>query len=175
MYIPKSRISKPKFTSGGLLVDPQGNTYRGDYFISGGRAYSGKTPTSNSVPLQYLNKKQEEDKPLFTFTNDNIKVSEKEKEKGVKKRFFLQDFRTRKIIEVKKNKFDYFKNFKYIISLEVDWLLTEPVEDVVKGNYILEGSASKNEKVIKEQQVIKGLHNFFDNYYEVYSYFVKVG
>ena len=174
MYIPKSKYSSPKYTSGEELKKPDGTFYRGYYVTdTKGQIYSGKKPSKSSITL--TDSRETTLKPKFTFSNDNIVVTERNKQAGFIKRFFLQDFRTRKIIEVKKNKFDYFKNFKYIISLEVDWLLTEPVEDVVKGNYILEGSASKNEKVIKEQQVIKGLHNFFDNYYEVYSYFVKVG
>jgi len=173
MYIPKGQISKPKRTSGDKFIKSDGSKYIGSYFEDkSGNAFTGAKPSSSTEGLIRVNDEQTNvdefgvNIPKPKYTSEFILPTETDHEKGFFIRYFLQDKRNKKIIEVKKDKFEYFKNFRYITSLEVKWLLTNPIENINKGPYIFFGSASRNKENISNITEIEGIETMFKNYYE---------
>tara|TARA_A100001201_G_scaffold27427_3_gene30131 strand:+ start:2060 stop:2596 length:537 start_codon:yes stop_codon:yes gene_type:complete len=173
MYIPKGQLTKPKRTSGNKFTKPDGSRYIGSYFEDkSGNAFTGDKPSANSIGLIRINAEDNDDNNIGEgiskpkFTSEFVLPTEIDHEKGFFTRYFLQDKRNKKIIEVNKDKFDYFKNFRYITSLEVEWLLTNPIENIEKGPYIFFGSAAKNKENILKITKIEGIESMFKNYYE---------
>tara|TARA_R100001591_G_scaffold112115_1_gene124287 strand:+ start:1473 stop:2342 length:870 start_codon:yes stop_codon:yes gene_type:complete len=173
MYIPKGQISKPKRTSGDKFIKADGSRYIGSYFEDkSGNAFTGTKPSSSSKGLIRINSEQTNvdefgvSIPKPKFTSEFVLPTDIDHERGFFIRYFLQDKRNKKIIEVNKDKFEYFKNFRYIISCEVKWLLTNPIENINKGPYIFFGSSARNKENILSITKIEGLETMFKNYYE---------
>ena len=165
MYLPKSKYSKPIYSRGDSLYLPSGKAYTGWYFETyNDKYYTGKTPTRTS---QELVKEVHTDafNPAKRFTNDLIIPTELNYKDGYITRYFLQDKRTKSIIEAKKKKYLELKKFQYIQSIKVKWNLTAPAENINEGPYVFFGSASKNKELILDaEKTIEGLSNSINNY-----------
>ena len=167
MYIPLSKYSEPKYTRGNELEKKDGTFYKGWYFSDlAGNFFAGKKPSNNTISLSVANHELTDEVPKKEFTGEYIQPTEANHNNGFFIRYFLQDKRSKKIIEVKKEKFDFLKRFPYITSLELEWLLTSPIENINKGPYIYFGSAARNKETVMNQSVIDFPKDYFKNYYE---------
>ena len=167
MYIPLSKYSEPKYTRGSELQKKDGTFYVGWYFTDlAGNFFAGKKPSNNSVSLSVASVEFTEAIPNKEFTGQYIEPTEADHNNGFFIRYFLQDKRSKKIIEVKKEKFDFLKSFAYIISLELKWLLTNPIENISKGPYIYFGSSARNKETVMNQTIIDFPKNYFKNYFQ---------
>ena len=145
MYIPLSKYTEPKYTRGLELLKPDGTYYVGWYFTDlKGNIFTGKKPSKNNRKLAQGNIEITSSRAKFTFTKDSIRPTERDYKNGFFIRYFLQDKRSKKIIEVKKEKFNELRKIDYIISLQLEWLLTNPIENIKKGPYIYFGSLARN-------------------------------
>ena len=168
MYLPKGKISKPKY-SNGTFEKTDGTPYVGYYFEdSAGNLYTGKTPGKNSKPLIDSTDTEDSDftpTPGFNFFSSEIVFpTEQDYENGFFTRYFLQDNRSTKIIEVGKDKYNNFRNKGYISSVTIEWLLTTPIENVEKGPYVYFGSKAKNKETVEKQEDIPNLSSYIKNF-----------
>ena len=162
MYLPKGKYKEAKFTQGTKFT-LDGKPYIGWYFETYKKQFfSGTRPSSSSELLQPIEASVED---KFKFVTDTIGPSLDEYNKGSFIRYILLDKRNGKIIETKRNKFDYFKKNSYIIEVTLKWELTGPADKVIVNGYEYRGTASKNEQAVKEaEKQIKGLSNFITDY-----------
>ena len=167
MYIPLSKYTKAKYTRGGELAKSDGSSYVGWYFKDlAGNTFAGKKPSKSAVRLTKDDDEFVTVIPNSPFKPDYIQPTAGDYSNGFFTRYFLQDKRSKKIIEVKKEKFDYHKKFNYIISLELEWLLTNPIENINKGPYVYFGSSARNKETVMNQTKIDFPNNYFSNYYQ---------
>ena len=168
MYLPKSKYTKPKYTSGNEFIQPDGTYYTGWYVKTFKDEYiSGKVPSKHSVLLINEGEVEINIPDSYKFTNDVIIPTEKDYKDGFFYRYYIQDRRSRAIIEAGKDKYKYFLKQRYTQEVKVKWVLEGPAENVNKGLYIYFGAASKNEQAIKEaESTIKGLSSVIKSYSE---------
>jgi hypothetical protein len=167
MYLPKSKYKVLK--SNGSLILPDGKPYSGKYIETfDGKYFSGSKLDSKSIRLKKVDLySNEEPNPTSSlrFTNDIIRPTPKDYNRGVFKRYFVQDKRNKSIIEVKLSNYLKFQKVNYSNTVVVDWELNGPVEDIVKNSYIQFGAKAKNKEAIdKASKKIKELPQVIINY-----------
>jgi len=165
MYLPKSKYIT-KYSTGDEFIKPDGSAYTGYYVETyKGNFYEGKEFNSKSKKLTDIRALNEFNLGVSDFVNDTIKPTEKDYKKGSFVRYFLQDKRNKQIIEVNKKNFLNLKKENYTIALKIEWILSQPLEDLNKGPYIYFGARTQNkESVEKAEKQIKGLSEFIFNY-----------
>lgn len=165
MYLPKSKYNV-KHTKGGELFNEDGSEYIGPYIESfTGEVYKGKKFTSNTVELKdFRTADSGDDRPLI-LKNDYIKPTDKDYEKGVLYRYFVQDRRTNAIIEANYKNYIKLRALNYTVTAKVEWILEGPIADVNNGLYIYFGAASQNkESILAAEKTIIGLSQIISNY-----------
>ena len=168
MYIPKSKYKSAKYTNGEKFTTPDGKYYTGWYVETfRGEFLSGKAPSDTSIILSEENTSEGSYLVSYKFANDIVIPTKEDYNKGYFHRYFVQDRRSKGIIECSIDKYKYFTARNYILGVEVKWILQGPAENINKGLYIYFGAASKNEEAIKEAELtIKGLSSLIKSYSE---------
>jgi len=163
MYLPKSKYLV-KHTKGGDFLNPDGSSYIGPYIETyKGNVYKGREFTSNSVKLVDI-RAEDEFVGSAKFKNDRITPTEKDYKKGVFNRYFIQDKRNNKIIEVSQKNFTKLNLELYTAGAVVEWTLKGPAENINKDPYIYFGAEAKNKEAILEaEKTIKQLSSFVLN------------
>jgi hypothetical protein len=180
-YIPPSAYKKAKNTPGGeFIVKETGAEYKGPYIETAKKQYlAGETPEQNGVELEKLERSAgipdfggldflSLGLSLFAVLQSAYKkqLSQDEIDKGLAKRYFVQDNRTNKISETSQEAFEQAKtdlpNFK---SAEVDWNIRTPAQDVVINGIKFQGSESRNKEAIKNlESQLPGISNYVTDY-----------
>ncbi len=165
MYLPKSKYIT-KYSTGDEFLKPDGSYYIGPYVETyKGNFYEGKEFTSNSKKLIDTRSLNEFNQNVASFTNSNITPTEKDYEKGIFIRYIVQDKRNNEIVEVTKEKYINLSKQNYTRSVTIEWILSQPLEDINKGPYIYFGARSQNKESVDEaEKVIKGISQFIFNY-----------
>lgn len=166
MFIPKSKYTEPKYTRGDLLNTSKGAPYTGWYFVAyGSDYYAGKEPLPTTEELTLRVTKVAT--PPKKFRTKLIAPTEIEFKEGSFSRYFIQDKRTTKIIETDKANYKYFINLPYTVGAVVEWNLSKPAEDIMKGPYVYYGSITRNRELIENaEKTIRGLSTFIKSYKE---------
>lgn len=177
-YQPKTRVSKPKSTSGGEFVEKESRKpYTGKYIVDfKGKYFAGSSIEANGVELE---KVKSDNVYVNTLTTAGIgllalllkglfkkKPTQADKDKGSTKRFFVQDKNSNKITETSK---DLYQQAKNILPnsrfVEMDWIIKGPAEDKNFNGYPFEGAASKNKKAINAlEKQMPGISTFITDY-----------
>jgi len=180
-YIPASAYKKAKNTPGGeFIVKDTGEEYKGPYIETAKKQYlAGETPEQNGVELEKLERSAgipdfggldflSLGLSLFAVLKSAYKkqVSQDEIDKGLAKRYFVQDNRTNKISETSEEAFNQAKtelpNFKFA---EVDWNIRTPAEDLMINGAKFQGSESRNKEAIKNlESQLPGISTFVTDY-----------
>ena len=172
MYLPKSKYSAPKHTPGGEFI-LNNQVYVGWYIKTFKNQYfTGRSLTKESKILIKLD--QEDgfvtDQNLNNstrFASMKVAPSKIDTQNGKWTRYFLQDSRTLKIIEVDRNKAIFFKRKSYIKQAKIDWNIKGPAENVTSGQYTYYGAAYQNRVAVEKlESTIKGITNFIKDYSE---------
>jgi hypothetical protein len=173
-YAPEHSYSQPKSTAGGdFAIESTGEDYRGSYIeTSEGKFYSGTKPEQNGVELIKLNPEYLEDLMPLVNTIPGLllgffkpKLKKGDKEKGITKRYFIQDKRTNKIIETDLQTYQESQDLPSKRFSAVDWNIKGPAEDTVIKGYPFEGAASKNRKTILAlEKGMPGISTFVTDY-----------
>jgi len=170
MYLPKSKYSEPKHTPGDEFL--LGNEiYRGWYVVTfKGEYLTGKVIDNKSKYLQKIDPPERvdtRDLPSLDFYSKRVTPTDIDRKSGSWRRYFLQDTRTGKIVEVEKKKFDLFGTKNYITRGILDWKLKGPAQNVVKEKYVYYGAEYINRvNTEKLSRNMKGLSEFIKNYSE---------
>lgn len=179
-YLPESKYKKAKNTPGGeFIVKETGEDYKGPYIETYRKQYfAGSTPEQNGVELEKLEKSfilNTQGSKLFGLGLSLLgllqsafkkQLSQDEVNKGIAKRYFVQDNRDKKISETSQELFEQGKkdlpNFKYI---EVPWNITNPANDIVINGAKFQGSESRNRDLIKSlESQMPGISKFITDY-----------
>jgi len=116
----------------------------------------------SAIRFEYIEKRLDEGSAKFK--NDRITPTEKDYKKGVFNRYFIQDKRNNKIIEVTQKNFTKLNLELYTAGVVVEWTLKGPAENINKGPYIYFGAEAKNKEAILEaEKTIKQLSSFVLN------------
>ena len=174
-YIPETRYTKPKSTTGGEYVNKKtGEDYVGQYIESfDGKYFAGSRPEENGYELDKVN----EEFPIgLAFSAAPViagllagffrpKLKKGDIDKGVTKRYFVQDKRTNKIQETDQQTFLQAKQLTNTNLATVDWIIKGPAEDKTINGYPFEGAASKNKKTIQAlEKQIPGISTIITDY-----------
>jgi len=173
-YIPESRYSKPKNTSGGqFVIKDTGEDYKGSYIETfDGRFYSGTKPEQNGVELVELSPNYLEDLMPAAIAAAGLlagffkaKLKKGDREKGRTKRYFVQDKRTNKIVETDLENYQLAQSIPSKRFATADWIIKGPAENQVINGYPFEGAASKNRKTIQAlEPQMPGISAFVTDY-----------
>jgi hypothetical protein len=174
-YVPKGKYKKAKHTSGGEFVttlDKQ--PYTGYYIeIYGGEYRAGKTPEDKGADLtKIVDNAVKAVTPILGVLAGlaaglfSRKLTKKETDSGVAKRYFLQNRVNSKIQEVDEPTYIAAKKeLPNRVFAEVDWIVKGPAEDKMFGQYKYEGAESKNRKTIQElEKQIPGISTYVTDY-----------
>lgn len=164
MYIPKSKYSTPKHTPGDEFT-LDGRNYIGWYIqLSTGEYYTGRSFNASSKKL-ISSTETTELKPYLSFIPVNVSPTPRDKTNLKWTRYFLQDQRNKRIIEVDKAKFDSFKIKNYITRGTLEWELKGPAENLNVDGYLYYGAAHQNKlKAEKLEKTIPGITSFIKDY-----------
>lgn len=173
-YIPESRYSEPKNTSGGqFVIKDTGEDYKGPYIETfDGKFYSGTKPEQNGVELVELSPNYLEDLiPVATAAAGllagffKLKLKKGDRERGKTKRYFIQDKRTNKIIETDLENYQLAQTIPSKRFVTADWIIKGPAENQIINGYPFEGAASKNRKAIQAlESQMPGISTFVTDY-----------
>lgn len=178
MYLPKSRYTEAKSTNGSEFVEKGTTTYyKGMYFETYTKQFfAGTSPTDNGVELEKISNHGDQAAMLLAggmgiigtaVAGHFIKTpTQSEKDKGVLKRYFVQDRNTNKIVET--DKVNYLQTQKNVPNrnlAQVDWIIEGPAENQMFGKYPFEGAESKNKKTVEAlESQMKGISAFITDY-----------
>lgn len=99
------------------------------------------------------------------FKNEIVEPSTKELNKGTFKRYFLQDLRSKNIVEISQKAFKTTARDLSVKKISVDWILTPPAKDIYYDGTKYEGSETKNKKNIKNiSKDFEGLDQYIQDY-----------
>ena len=178
-YLPESKYKKAKKTAGGeFIVKATGEDYKGSYIETYRKQYfAGETPEQNGVELEKvervestpeLNKLLGTGMSLLTLLQSAFKkqASQDEIDKGIAKRYFVQDNRDKKISETSEELYEQGKNdISDFIYKEVLWNISNPAEDVIINGAKFQGSESRNKETIMNlEKDIPGISTFVTDY-----------
>lgn len=167
MYLPKSQYKEPVYTRGEEFNLPNGKSYIGWCFeIYTGEVYTGKFPSQTNT---LLIKKDEGSTRVnvVRFIPEKVDESTIDRTKSTFKRYYIQDTRNSRIIEVSKETYYKFTRKTYIKGVEVNWNIKGPVNNVFKGKYLYEGAEKKNKTLIQNlNNLLPGLKDYVSDYKE---------
>lgn len=164
MPLPRSKHSEPRHTPGKEFT-LDGKEYRGWYVETFEKRYfTGKVPDTNSkeiFPIQEIQPQQN------LFIEQQITVSQSERDSGILRRYIIQKISNRKIIEVTKESYNQLISRPTYRGAIIEWIIKGPAEDRIFNGYPYFGAAHKNkETVSKLEKGILGITNFFKDYSE---------
>ena len=91
--------------------------------------------------------------------------TEKDYLTGLLNRYFVQDKRDQKILEVSKEGFEQAKERKVFKRIALKWVIKGPAEDQTIGKYIYPGAEAQNKNIVEQaEQHIKGLSKYIKDY-----------
>jgi hypothetical protein len=175
-YYPETKYSKPKSASLGAFTEKVSQKpYKGLYVETFDKKYySGKSPMDTGVELEKVTNNFRDTVVVVgmgilgaTIAGFFKKIpTSSEREKGVTKRYFVQDKNNNKIVETDKT--TYLQTKKQVTNrnfAEADWIIEGPAEDKMFGKYPYEGAESKNKKTIQAlESQMKGISTFITDY-----------
>jgi hypothetical protein len=181
-YLPKTRLAESKSSPGGeFVIKGTSDDYRGNYIETfDGKYYAGNSLSLVGAELEKvgtLGAKEDNIIAGVTATATPLllgllqklfkkKPTPQELQKGIAKRYFIQDKKNNKIVEADKE--TYILAQKELINrrfAETDWIIKGPAEDKIINGYPFEGAISKNKKAIQKLEMqIPGISTYVTDY-----------
>lgn len=160
MYLPKN-LYRIKSTYGGELQKPSGEEYTGNYIETTlGKTYAGDSLENAKglllpIPEQNL---QEVQRPY----NDYFGPTELDYRRGEYIRYFVQDKRSQKIVEMNEDQWRQKKRLKYVSSGRLLWVLKGPANDREINGVPYKGASTRNKETLQElEKDFPGILDFF--------------
>jgi hypothetical protein len=174
-YVPKGKYKKAKHTSGGEFITTLDNQpYTGYYIeIYGGQYRAGKAPEDKGADLtKIVDNAVKAVAPALGVLAGlaaglfGRKLTKRETDSGVAKRYFLQNKVNNKIQEVDEPTYNAAKKeLPNRVFAQVDWIVKGPAEDKMFGQYKYEGAESRNKKTIQDlEKQVPGISTFITDY-----------
>lgn len=164
MPLPRSKYSSPRHTPGKEYTLNE-KEYRGWYVETFEKRYfTGKIIDSTSKEIFLI---QEQTKQENIFIEQQIIVTQPERDTGIVKRYIVQRINNRKIIEVTKKRYDLIVAKSGYRGVIINWIIKGPAQDTLFNGYPYYGAEHRNrETVSKLENTIPGITNFFKDYSE---------
>ena len=165
MALPRTKYSDPLHTPGNEFT-LDGKNYVGWYVITYQDKYiAGKTVERDSKQIVPIKENTGSINTVKVFVEQPVEPSIDDKVKGKWKRYFIQNKKSRHIIEVTKERYNAYKNTSGFTIASLDWDLTSPAENITRDPYIYYGSAHKNQIATKAlESTIPGISNYIKDY-----------
>jgi len=179
-YVPKAKYKDSKTAQeGDFVILETEEPYSGPYIeLSGKRFFAGENPEQNGAELYKIEKTSINPAALLPYLSTGLslltliqsaikkELSQDEVDKGVAKRYFVQDNRDKKISETTEELFEDSKEeFPDFIYTEVPWLFTDPVKDIEINGIKYKGSESRNKETIQRlESTMPGISQFVTDY-----------
>jgi hypothetical protein len=177
-YIPKSKYTEPKYTSGGEFVNKDTQEDYVGFYIETyrDRFYTGKSPEQVGEEIVKVKSEGIVNKGatagvfalIATLAKGFFKPkpSSVDKENGALTRYFIQDKSNNSITETDRPTYlqaqQQLPNKRFATA---DWIIKGPAEDRLINGYPFEGAASKNKKTIQAlESQIPGISTFVTDY-----------
>ena len=180
-YIPGNRLAESKSSPGGeFVIKGTSNEYRGNYIETfDGKYYAGNSLSLMGAELERVGTLGKEDTliggvtatatPLLLGLLQKLfkkQPTPQELQKGVAKRYFIQDKNNNKIVETDKE--TYILAQKELLNrrfAETNWIIKGPAEDQIVNGYSFEGAISRNKKTIQKLEIqIPGISSHITDY-----------
>lgn len=172
MYLPKSKY-RVKNPPPGTFETEGGTEHRGPVVeLSSGEVYAGDsitTITTKLVPVEEQDSPQEDFPPF----NEYILPTEQDYEQRVFTRYLLRNEETKRVVETSKKQFEQKRNLPNIQPIEVEWILTGPIEDRTVGTNVVNGEVrpikvkgvrTRNLETVQElEKSFRGISLFLDD------------
>jgi hypothetical protein len=178
MYLPKSQ-QKQEDAKEAPVTDQNGNeveatdviaTSFGTFFPKPSKEDLLKGNFGNVQPLKIMSPRLEDlmepiglaskDKNVFYPT-----PSPEDYNQGELERYYVQDKRTNKIIEVNKQGYSKAKTQNVYRRLILNWVIKGPKEDYKFGDYLYPGVKSQNKNIVEQAEAIMpGISKHFDDF-----------
>lgn len=182
-YAPETRTSEPKSTQGTeFVVKSTQEFYRGPYIEAyKGKYYAGSSIETSGAELEKVATKGIEDNLIAGVTANGYglittllknffkkKLTKGELNRGVARRFFIQDKKNNKISETDIQTYLLAqKDLPNRRFAEIDWIIKGPSEDKNINGYKYEGAESRNKKTIQDlEKQMPGISLYVTNYKE---------
>lgn len=178
-YLPQSKYKKAKKAGlGEFAVKETQEPYEGLYIETYRKQYfAGETPEQNGVELEKIEKASgfpdvsgfvRNGLSLLTLLQSAFKkqLSQDEIDKGIAKRYFVQDNRDKKISETSEEIFEQGKeSIPDFIYKEIPWNISNPADDIVINGAKFQGSESRNKETIQNlEKDMPGISKFVTDY-----------
>ena len=151
-----------------------GQEYQGPYVETNtGKLYAGESPTDTGLELISVDNNDIifNGKKTIPFESETVLPTPEDYNRGFMFRYFLKNFTTGKIIEVKKVNYTKLIKKKYYKGDILKWILTKPAKDIFNQGYLYKGAITRNKANTKEVSFnITGL----DTYITEYDKFVNI-
>ncbi len=151
-----------------------GQEYQGPYVETNtGKLYAGESPTDTGLELISVDNDDIifNGKKTIPFESETVLPTPEDYNRGFMFRYFLKNFTTGKIIEVKKVNYTKLIKKKYYKGDVLKWILTKPAKDIFNQGYLYKGAITRNKANTKEVSFnITGL----DTYITEYDKFVNI-
>ncbi len=151
-----------------------GQEYQGPYVETNtGKLYAGESPTDTGLELISVDNNDIifNGKKTIPFESETVLPTPEDYNRGFMFRYFLKNFTTGKIIEVKKVNYTKLIKKKYYKGDVLKWILTKPAKDIFNQGYLYKGAITRNKANTKEISFnITGL----DTYITEYDKFVNI-
>jgi len=181
MYLPKSKISSPKFSNGNLLVKSNNKSYTGWYYeTSAGQFYSGKSPSNSSVELISTQDVSSSPNEFTLPTFHYPKPTDDDYKRGILPRYFMKKRNANytNIIEISKKDYDNFNTSQgssidtsLYVLVKLNWKITGPLYDDFRDkNFPKAGIIPTNQRLVKEREKV---YPGFSLYFTDYAQFAK--
>lgn len=161
MYLPKSKY-KVLNKADGKLTDPTtGEEYTGTFIKDyEGNYYKGSILKKSPDVLEFTPNKINKPISEELFFNNYVPPTEEDYNNKFYFRYFIQDTRDKKIVEVSKSSFSKtnLSPTLYKKPLRVEWKLGEPLEDTTYSGFKYEGNRTKNINTTKRaEEILPGI------------------
>ena len=177
MFSPKTKYTKPKYTSGGEFKEKlTGKDYKG-FYIKGYREkyFAGKSPEDSGVELEkiqvgatYISQLAPVGLSLLTMVFTKLfkpTPTSSQTKSGTLSRYFVQDKTNSKIAETDKQSYLDAQKIPTVRTVQTEWIIAGPAEDKNFNGYPYEGAASKNKKAIQAlESQMPGISTFITDY-----------
>ena len=168
MWLPAFKYIKGLLAQRGQFLLPSGQPYEGSYHeLYNGRTFTKDIPSVDSIEIFADDSEPHLPEPTYEqkIVSEPVYPTPEDYEKGFFLRYFVKDKRNGKIIEAKSTTYKEKTKEKFLLGVDLKWILEKPVKDIFNQGYLYKGAITRNKENTKKQDlVMKGLYDFIIEY-----------
>lgn len=157
MYLPKSKYTVDSAGANSFILADTGEPYIGPVLTDyRGNFYAGSDPYNIKGQLEVVLSGEDYTTPNFAMNPGRRIPTEEEYASGKMERYFQQDLRTMKIIEILPKRWvelqsEQLPNYYKVQSCL--WLLVGRIEDYKVSGHLIEGIRTRNQRTVDQMEI----------------------